>query len=83
MYMYMYVLATMCTCTCTCTCMFVVKTLATVHIHVLYLYIPSGRPSFTCSTMSNSISLGVAPTLMEKSYQSIPNRVVMAHTEWY
>ena len=28
-----------------------------------------------------NISLSVAPPLMERSYQSIPNRILTAHTE--
>ena len=42
-------------------------------------WLPRGRPSFTCTSMK--ISLTVAPSLMERSYQSIPSGILTAHTE--
>ena len=42
-------------------------------------WLPSGRPSFTCTAMN--ISLSVAPPLMERSYRLIPNGVLTAHRE--
>ena len=33
------------------------------------------------TTTGTCISLSVAPPLMERSYKSIPNRVLTAHTE--
>ena len=41
----------------------------------------SGIAHFTCIVHVEYISLSVAPPLMERSYRSIPSRILTAHTE--